>query len=249
MLTRTHYLAALGVCVCSILLTCYRSAWPKSLPAQRVSSIAWYQGTDGRIYFTHLPPAPPIQPRPRKAEDIPLHQDGGVYEVIAELNGILEERLILDTGAAEVHISSDAFLTLVIAGMIQGADFLSPRTYVLADGSLIRHERVLLRRLKIGNQVLTNVSASFGGAFSSSLLGQNALAQLEPWHIDSQQKVLHLGVRGRKRQSRPHAETEAAQLPTPGQGDSPKGKNKKGAPQLYRYQTSNGAILFSDKPR
>jgi hypothetical protein len=50
-----------------------------------------------------------------------------------------------------------------------------------------------IQKLKIGNTVLTNIKGGVGNDNSPILLGQSALKQLEPWHIDTRQKLLRFG--------------------------------------------------------
>ena len=50
------------------------------------------------------------------AENIPLSKKGGVYEIPVEINGVITLNFVLDTGASEVSIPADVFLTLYRAG-------------------------------------------------------------------------------------------------------------------------------------
>ncbi len=125
-------------------------------------------------------------------EEIPLAKVGGVYEIPVEINGVLTLNFVLDSGASEVHMPADVVLTLVRTGTIKDTDFLSGKTYVLADGSELRSPRFLIRSLKIGHRQITNVPASVGNLTSPLLLGQSLLERLGTWGIDSQRKVLIL---------------------------------------------------------
>jgi predicted aspartyl protease len=194
------HLEALGAVVVSVLLTYYAPAW---------SQILRYQGADGRIYFTYIPPPSQVQPQHEvdnagsATEEIPLRRVGGVYELPVEINGVLTLHFTVDTGASEVNIPADVVRTLYRAGTIQDTDFLPGKTYVLADGSTMRSARFLLRSLKIGSHRITNVPASIGPLNSHLLLGQNVLEKLGTWGIDSQRKVLMVGAKVRKGQPIP----------------------------------------------
>jgi hypothetical protein len=129
-----------------------------------------------------------------RAEDIPLSKRGGVYEIPVEINGVITLNFVLDTGASEVGIPADVFLTLYRAGTIKDADFLPGQTYRLADGSQVNSPRFVLRSLKIGQQRIANVAASISSnIYSPLLLGQSFLEKLGAWGIDSQSQKLVLG--------------------------------------------------------
>ena len=96
------------------------------------------------------------------AEDIHLIKQGGVYQLPVEINGVITLHFVLDTGAADVNIPADVALTLHRTGTIRDTDFLSGKTYTLADGSTLNSSRCLLRSLKIGNHRVADVAASIG---------------------------------------------------------------------------------------
>src|SRR5215467_5700844 len=104
------------------------------------------------------------------AENIPLIKKGGVYEVPVEVNGAITLNFILDTGASEVNIPADVASTLYRAGTITDADFLPGQIYKLADGSIVKSARFVLRSLKIGQRRISNIPASIGN--TSSTAGQ-----------------------------------------------------------------------------
>ena len=127
------------------------------------------------------------------AEEIPLNKEGGLYTIPVEINGVLTLQFILDSGAAEVLIPADVALTLIRAGTIQQSDFLPGRTYTLADGTTVQSPRFILRRLKIGTRLLTQVPASIGNLSSMLLLGQSVLERFGTWSMDNQRRMLVLG--------------------------------------------------------
>jgi len=127
--------------------------------------------------------------------EIPLTRDGGVYEVLATINGWLVRPFIVDSGAADVQVSADVFLTLYPRGT-PPPRFLSGGSYGLADGRVVQSRRFLIRNLRIGNYEFPDVSASIGEPGAPLLLGQNVLARLGAWSIDNRRNVLVLGDRG-----------------------------------------------------
>ena len=141
-----------------------------------------------------------------RAEDIPLIETGGVYEIPVEINGVITLNFTLDTGASDVQISADIFLTLSRTGTIQYADLLPEQTYRLADGTQVNSSRFVLRSLKVGQRRITNVAASISSSiYSPLLLGQSFLEKLGAWGIDSQSQKLVLGRTTRRGEAEPPA--------------------------------------------
>ena len=127
--------------------------------------------------------------------EIPLIRSGEVYLLPVQINGIITLNFLLDTGASEVSIPADVVSTLYRAGTIRDADLLPGKSYRLADGSIINSDRFTLKSLKIGDNYVTNVSASIGVLPSVPILGQSFLERLGAWGIDSQRQVLTIGTR------------------------------------------------------
>jgi clan AA aspartic protease (TIGR02281 family) len=118
-------------------------------------------------------------------EQVPVTADGGVYSVPVELNGVLRMDLVLDTGAAYVMIPADVALTLKRTGTLSTGAADEVQEFALADGSVIKQRRVVLRSLQIGAMRLCDVPAIVGGLKAPLLLGQSALRRLEPWQLDT----------------------------------------------------------------
>ena len=78
------------------------------------------------------------------AETIPLEDNQGVYMVPVRINDTITLPFIIDSGASEVTIPSDVFLTLTRSGSIGPSDGLGAGTYKLSDGSTQKSERFLL---------------------------------------------------------------------------------------------------------
>ena len=84
-------------------------------------------------------------------------------------------------------------MTLARTGTIAPGDFIGDREYRVADGSTLKSERFLLRELKVGDRVLSNVVASIGSVKGEPLLGQSFLARVGAWSIDNDRHLLALG--------------------------------------------------------
>jgi predicted aspartyl protease len=133
---------------------------------------------------------------PRVGNDVPLEFMHGIYVVPVLINGILPLRFTVDSGAADVSIPADVFLTLVRTGTIGKDDYIGTQKYRLADGSNVDSDRFLIRELKVGNQTLKNVAASVESVKSTPLLGQTFLSKFASWSMDNERHVLVLVPRG-----------------------------------------------------
>jgi len=84
-------------------------------------------------------------------------------------------------------------MTLARTNTIAPGDFIGDREYRVADGSTLKSERFILRELKVGDPVLSNVVASIGSVKGEPLLGQSFLARFRSWSIDNDRHLLALG--------------------------------------------------------
>jgi predicted aspartyl protease len=97
-----------------------------------------------------------------------------------------------DSGAADVSIPEDVFITLIRAKTVREEDSIGNQVYVLADGSKEKSMRFRIRSLQVGGRVLENVTGSVGGKNSSLLLGQSFLGRFKSWSIDNSRHALVL---------------------------------------------------------
>lgn len=123
--------------------------------------------------------------------EVRLMRDGGVYEVPVNLNGVLDIRFILDSGASDVAISPDVALTLLRTGTIGESDWLEGAYYKFADGTSAKSKRFRLKSVKIGERVIHGVTCSISNSISAPmLLGQSVLERLGKYTIDYKKGVL-----------------------------------------------------------
>lgn len=127
------------------------------------------------------------------ASEVELSQSGNVYHVPVRINNQITLNFILDSGASDVQIPLDVIRTLIRAGTIGADDFLENKDYVQADGSTVTNERLLIKRLQVGDVVIENVSVSVGSNDGSLLLGQSFLSRFSSWSIDNRKQALVLG--------------------------------------------------------
>lgn len=116
---------------------------------------------------------------------VQLEQANGVYVVPVVVNGIVNMKFAIDTGATDVSIPADVVAALTKAGSIVPADFLDKRTYILADGSKVPSQTFRLRSLKVGDVTVENVRASIAPENSPSLLGQSFFGRLKSWSLNN----------------------------------------------------------------
>ena len=127
------------------------------------------------------------------AFEVRLDRQGGVLLVPVLINDKLPLDFVIDSGASDVSVPADVVSTLMRTGTLVPADFTGTQTYVLADGSKVPSQTFRIKSLKVGNLVLSDVSASVASANGSLLLGQSFLARFTSWSIDNARQVLMLG--------------------------------------------------------
>lgn len=110
---------------------------------------------------------------------------GGTYEVPCHVNG-LPLKMVFDTGASDVTISSVEASFMLKNGYLADADVKGKRNYVTASGDI--HEGTILRlkEVKLGDAVLKNIEASVVHSQKAPLLlGQSALEKFGTIMIDN----------------------------------------------------------------
>lgn len=127
------------------------------------------------------------------AAEVSLEYENGVYTLPVRINGAITLNFILDSGSAEVAIPVDVALTLLRAKTITETDFMPGKSYILADGTILRSPRFFIRELEIAGQKITDVPALIIPANGSLLLGQSLLKKLDSWSLDNKKHVLIIG--------------------------------------------------------
>ena len=95
------------------------------------------------------------------------------------INNLEEIDFIFDTGASETTVTSDIVSVLIRQKVINENDFLPGKSYSLADGSIVKSPRFVIKSLKIGNMVFDNVEATIVSTNADPLLGQNVLSKFK----------------------------------------------------------------------
>lgn len=127
-----------------------------------------------------------------RAETIQLEQQNGIFMVRVKINNAVIIPFVIDSGAAEVAIPLDVFMTLVRAKTISDADDMGKGNYIQADGSSVTDERYMIHSMVIGKHTINNVVASVANIKGEPLLGQSFLSRLPSWTFDNNQHALVL---------------------------------------------------------
>ncbi|MGM9735605.1 MAG: TIGR02281 family clan AA aspartic protease [Candidatus Cryptobacteroides sp.] len=131
---------------------------------------------------------------PEKEEtvtEIPVKRNpGGTFEIPCDING-LALRMIFDTGASDVTISSVEANFMFKNGYLSEKDIKGKKYYQIANGQISEGTTVTLREVKIGDAVLHNVDASVVKSQNAPLLlGQSAMERFGTITIDNQNNIL-----------------------------------------------------------
>ena len=109
---------------------------------------------------------------------IPMEKDGGVYKVPCVVNG-LRMKFIFDTGAATVCISENMANYMLENDYLSKSDIGGIGQSSVADGRIVDHVKITLRKIEIGGKVITDVPAVvIVGQTAPLLLGQSALEKI-----------------------------------------------------------------------
>ena len=123
-------------------------------------------------------------------------KDGNLW-VPVQINKAVAIDFVVDSGASDVLIPKDVFLTLVRSGTITKNDYIGDKIYSIADGSEVKGIRFRLASLQVGNQTVTNVDASIMPSDAASpLLGLSFLSRFKSWTIDNNSGTLVLTLPG-----------------------------------------------------
>src|SRR5258706_4670455 len=123
---------------------------------------------------------------------VPLENFQGIYMVPAIVNGVMNLKFAVDSGASNVTIPADVVASLVKAGSITNVDFLGQGIYSLADGSKAQSRIIRLRSVKVGDVLIEDVRANETPENSPLLLGQSFLRKLKSWSMDNGRHALVL---------------------------------------------------------
>ena len=125
-----------------------------------------------------------------KTEAPALVRDG-TFVILATVNGTAQAALRVDSGATDVVLPRTTATRLISAGSLTHTDYVTTRTYRLADGSLRSQKVYRLRSLQVGALIVHGVPCTIGKD-DIGLLGQSFLSKARDWAMDNHRHVLTL---------------------------------------------------------
>ena len=115
---------------------------------------------------------------------------GGTFEVPCQING-LPLKMIFDTGASDVSISSVEANFMLKNDYLSENDIKGKRYYQTASGQISPGAVITLREVRLGDAVLKNVEASVVNSQNAPLLfGQSAMERFGTITIDNENNKL-----------------------------------------------------------
>jgi clan AA aspartic protease (TIGR02281 family) len=126
------------------------------------------------------------------SSDVPLRPSQGGLIATGTVDGSLKLDFVVDSGASFVCITSDAARTLQQTGKLTRYDYRGYGTAILADGSRVPAQLVMLHSLEVGGHKAENVLACVTRGRGALLLGQSFLKRFKSWSVDNDRRVLVL---------------------------------------------------------
>jgi predicted aspartyl protease len=121
-----------------------------------------------------------------RKEIIPLKVKNNVMRLNVGL-GDQVLTMLLDTGASSTLISSSLALSLIRDDQ---ARFVGDTKFTTASGEVVRAKEIVIKEVKIGNQIVRDVKAAAIPGEIDLLLGVDVLNAIGPYLIDSQKSQL-----------------------------------------------------------
>lgn len=122
---------------------------------------------------------------------VKMKRKSGVYYIPCVINGVKKD-FIFDTGAAKTSLSQEFANELLAKHALTRNDFKGTTQTRNANGVIDNNATVVLRQVKVGNRLLTNVEAIIAVSQKAPLLlGLNVIDLLGDWTIRKGQLILH----------------------------------------------------------
>lgn len=120
-----------------------------------------------------------------------LEKDGGIYKLPCTVNGV-KMKMIFDTGATFVSLSSSMADYLFRNGFLLKDDIIGEGKSQIADGSFVNNTIINIRDIEIPGIHLRNVTASVNKGQNAPLLfGQSAIQKLGNITIEQDRIILN----------------------------------------------------------
>ncbi len=127
-----------------------------------------------------------------ESDEVPITREGdGLICVRGEING-LPLKLVFDTGASDISLSSVEAAFMLKNGYLEERDLGGVCNYRTASGELVEGTIVNLREVKLGKVVFRDLRATIiKNQEAPLLLGQSMMARLMKYQIDNDKKTLY----------------------------------------------------------
>lgn len=124
------------------------------------------------------------------AQTIQMEDVGGVYKIPCIVNG-LRLKMIFDPGASTVCISESTAVMMLENEYLSINDIKGTGQSQVADGSIVDHKKINLKKVQIGDKVLNNIEAVvIHGQDAPLLFGQSALRKLGQYTISGNKLII-----------------------------------------------------------
>lgn len=121
---------------------------------------------------------------------IQLEKKGGTYVIPnVKVNGI-PMRMIYDTGASDVSLSTTEAKQMIKHGQLKAEDFIGIEQFQIANGDIVEGIKVILKEIEIGGIKIKGVEASIVANEAPVLFGQSALEKLGITQFDPNNATL-----------------------------------------------------------
>lgn len=136
------------------------------------------------------------QPQKESCE-VPITQEAdGTISVRGEING-LPLKLVFDTGASDITISSVEAAFMLKNGYLEERDLGGVQNYKTASGDLVEGTIVNLRQVTLGTLTFFDLRAAIiKNQDAPLLLGQSILGRLMTYNINNKEKTLYMETPG-----------------------------------------------------
>ena len=122
---------------------------------------------------------------------VKMKRKSGVYYIPCIINGVKKD-FIFDTGAAKTSLSQEFANELLAKRVLSRNDFKGTTQTRNANGVVDNNATVVLKQVKVGNRLLTNVEAIIAVSQKAPLLlGLNVIDQLGDWTMRKGYLILH----------------------------------------------------------
>jgi hypothetical protein len=125
-------------------------------------------------------------------KEVQIERRDDTYRVPVRINDTITLPFLLDTGASDLVIPADVARTLIRAGALASGDFVGKSRYRLANGSEVVGDVVVLHQVQVGEDPVSNVTASISPLQGEPLLGQSFLSKFGAVTVDYKRLVLIL---------------------------------------------------------